>query len=58
MKTYRCADCGTELARDARGCPVCARNVIWERRAVLLIGAGATFCLITALALIEFARLR
>ena len=58
MKSRRCGDCGTELPRSARACPVCARNFVWERRAALLVGMVATACVLAVLALIELIRLR
>jgi hypothetical protein len=57
MKTKRCGDCGTELPHGAKACPVCARNFVWERRAVLLVGMGATVCVLAVLALIALMRM-
>ena len=31
MKLMPCRDCGTMIARDAAGCPICARNLRAER---------------------------
>jgi hypothetical protein len=51
MQTIPCGDCGEPLARGAKGCPVCGRNIAGERRvlawlvgfavvAAALLGAG------------------
>jgi hypothetical protein len=34
MQTIPCGDCGEPLAREAKGCPVCGRNIVGERRVV------------------------
>ena len=47
MKLMPCRDCGTMISTEAKGCPVCARNLLAER-------ALGKFLLLAGLLLLAF----
>lgn len=50
MSLIPCRDCKTMIPRDAKGCPVCGRNLLSERALGSLLRVGA----VVALALVVF----
>ena len=46
MKLMPCRDCGTMISQDAKGCPVCARNLLAERALGKLLLLAAVLLLL------------
>lgn len=50
MNDIPCGDCGKMLAHDAKGCPVCGRNLAAERKLARIFLCGVAAALVVLLA--------